>query len=166
MTRIERAMTDELHATAHRLGLTLGIERSGDQSVHRVRVEARAPDGLAVRLDIAETDHDAAGRPGRYWYGLILPSDPRGPFYVGYHCHEELEQQGEGDLPHRVVRIDGARAHWRRESRPITIAAAIEALLGDLAGRDDYTVQEQLRPEPGETWRAYRRRKIAAARAA
>ena len=158
MTRIERTMTDELHAVARRLGLTLGIERSGDQSVHRVRVEARTPDGLAVRFDLAETDHDAAGRPGRYWYGLILPSDPRGPFYV--------EQPGEGDLPHRVVRIDGARAHWRRESRTITIAAAIEALLEDLTGRDDYTPQEQLRPEPGETWRAYRRRKIAAARAA
>ncbi len=166
MTRIERAMTDELHATARRLGLTLGIERSGDQSVHRVRVEARTPDGLAVRLDLAETDHDADGRPGRYWYGLLLPTDPRGPFYVGYHCHEELEQPGEGDLPHRVVRINGVRAHWRRESRTMTITTAIEALLGDLADRDDYTPQEQLQPEPGETWRAYRRRKIAAARAA
>jgi hypothetical protein len=166
MTRTERIMLQEFERCAEQHRITILAVRSGDQSVDRLRAEMTDRNGRRLRLDLAETDHDAAGRPARYWYGLLLPDDPRGPFYVGYHCHEEIEQPGEGDLPHRVVRIDGLRAHWRREPRRLTITAAIAALINDIDDREAYRVQPRHERQEGETFRAYRRRKIAAARAA
>lgn len=166
MTRVEREIAEMLQAAGHRHGFTIERLITGDVSTDRLRATIRTADGRRLRFDIAEADHDVSGQPGRYWYGLLFPDDPRGAFYIGYHCHRELEQPEAGDLPHRVVRIDGVRAHWRAEARRLDLAAAIEALLDDLEDREGYAAKERLTPQPGETWRAFRRRKIAAARAA
>jgi hypothetical protein len=166
MNDAERRLLDQVEEFAARRGLRLGPRRAGDPSTDRLRVTAHAPDGARLQIDLAEADRGPDGRPGRYWYGLVLPDAPRGPLYIGYHLHGELEQPGEGDLPHRVVRVDGVRAHWRREPRALTPAEALERLFGDRGEAAGHEPQERLRPEPGETWRAFRRRKNAAARAA